>query len=503
MRVRPLPILLLLSLAAPALGTPEEGEPAPVLPPVRVRVTTLGSPRQVTLSAAAALRVVDSSTGEPIEAPGPTLSVSVDAAGLQIGERKAAGVRVDGEGLQIEVGKQRRTYPGALLLTASGGRIGLVNECDLDSYTEGALAAECPASFAPEAIRAMAICARSYSYRKAYLGKTELCDTSHCQNYRGIGGVKPSIAQAVRETAGICALYGGMPIDAVYSTDCGGYTAANEEAWPTAKPVPYLRPVADAPAAEGQPFCSASRWHTWKVALPKARLQALLGSRGEEVTVEALEVTASGRVRKLRLAELPAKVASAEGMDGSAPAPPPAAPKTRTFTGEELRRLLGPDRLRSLRFEIEPAADGVQLSGTGWGHGAGLCQFGANGMAKQGSTCEQILQHYYSGITLGPAPPVPTLPAAVARARGSLYTVLSSRHRRSSRRISRPVTAPSGAATAGQKKPVGTGGAPPAPAAQAPATAPAARSGTAPRRVRSRAAASLPRRAAADPRPGG
>ena len=76
------------------------------------------------------------------------------------------------------------------------------------------------------------------------------------------------------------------------------------------------------------------------------------------------------------------------------------------MTGDQLRRLLGTAVVRSLKFEVRRTEDAVELEGSGWGHGVGLCQFGANGMAKQGIPFDQILTHYYTGIDLAPAPPV-------------------------------------------------------------------------------------------------
>jgi stage II sporulation protein D len=257
----------------------------------------------------------------------------------------------------------------------------------------------------------MAVAARTYSYRKAFLGG-DLCDTTHCQVYRGASGIKPSIHEAVAATAGLCALYDGDVIDAVYSADCGGYTEANENAWKGAKPLPYLRAVEDAPEPQGEAFCAVNRSHQWTLSLPKSRLQALFGKPERAIRVDVLDTSESGRVRKVQLAP---EAASQEPETTAAATM--AARAARLFSGDDWRKALGMANLRSLRFEVRECETGVQLTGQGYGHGVGLCQFGANGMGRQGYAYTDILQHYYTGVSIAPAPPVEEARARVAQKR--------------------------------------------------------------------------------------
>jgi len=387
-------VLLTLSfLAAAGAGLAQPPEEAAPLPPVRVQLTSLGAPRRITVKAAA-LRITGPGSEEDLAAgPGP---VALEASGdmIEIGGRKVAAARVEAALVSVTAGKTTRSYPGAVVLTANAGRLAPVNECSLEEYAAGVLCGECPALFHPEAIGATAVAVRSYSYRRAYLGKVPLCDTTHCQVYLGTGNVRDTIWEAVRATAGIFALHEGRPIDAVYSSDCGGSTEANEVVWKGSKPLPYLRVVEDAPEPEGEPYCTVNRSHGWKLALSDARLQALYGKPAAGLKLTVTEVTESGRARRVQLGP-----AAGENDKG-------AAPETKVFSGEELRRRLGADAAKSLRFEVRETESGVELVGTGWGHGVGLCQFGANGMAKQGATHEEIVRHYYTGVELGPAPPV-------------------------------------------------------------------------------------------------
>jgi SpoIID/LytB domain protein len=78
----------------------------------------------------------------------------------------------------------------------------------------------------------------------------------------------------------------------------------------------------------------------------------------------------------------------------------------KEFTGEQWRRMVGASAVKSLKFAVQETATGVELSGTGYGHGVGLCQFGSNGMGRRGYGFRDILKHYYTGIAIAPAPPV-------------------------------------------------------------------------------------------------
>jgi stage II sporulation protein D len=356
-------------------------------------------------------------------------------------------VRLEADMLTLGEGRTARSYPERLLVSAGTGRLSLVNECSLEAYTQGVLCGECPASFHPEAIKAMAIAVRSYSYRKAFIARAELCDTTHCQVYRGLGSVRSSIRDAVRATAGIVALYDGEVIDAVYCSDCGGYTEGNEDAWRGAKPLPYLRPVEDAPEPHGTPYCAVNRSHTWSLTLPLSRLSALAGKMAPGWKLNLQDFTASGRVRLLgvgpapKLDEMP-KAGPLKDQDpddpGEAPAPETIKPavKTdrsplsalRTFTGEQWRQLLGLSNIKSLLFTVRTTEKGIEIDGRGWGHGVGLCQFGAHGMALHGATCEEILKHYYTGVTLGPAPPPAAASAPAPRRRLSHRPGTGRRH---------------------------------------------------------------------------
>lgn len=385
-------ILIAGALYLPAAATEEEPAASTELPPVRVRLASLGTPGDLVLQPEGPFRILDGS-GAEVSAPAGPLKFTASGSAVKLGEQSSSGFRVEAAAVGVKKADGVRRYPGSLVVSAAGGRLRLENLCSLEDYAAGVLSRECPRLFHSEAIAAIAVAIRSYSYRRAYLSPASrgpLCDTTHCQVYGGLQGVADEHRRAAAATAGQVALHGGQVIEAVYSADCGGITEANEAAWEGARPVPYLRPVLDAPSEGAPAFCAVNRTHQWTVRLPEKEIRALSGDAASELTLAVVELTPGGRARRVKVGAAP------EAMK----------PAGRIFSGGDWRRRLGLSRLRSLKFEVQPVESGVELRGSGYGHGVGLCQFGANGQARAGRGWAEIVAHYYSGVEIGPAPPV-------------------------------------------------------------------------------------------------
>jgi SpoIID/LytB domain protein len=361
---------------------------------------------------------------------------------------EAGSFRLEGEGAEplftVSAGRRARVYPGAVEVVPARGGAGtglrLINEAPIEAYLRGVVAAEGSASFQPEALKALAIAARSYAERNRLRHDPvgELCDTVHCQVYPGVGRVPEKVARAVADTAGVVGLYSGAVIDAVFSADCGGRTRNNEDVWPSRAPIAYLRSVEDRPPAGGPDYCSVYRNHLLRLKLSPLQLGRLVGlstSDPGRVILEGIDRDGSGRVAALRVGAVepqssgqsgvaPRKSTADELEAGEEPLPceqegtrasgraagtaATARPTdTRQITLTQIRRLFG-DQLRGRLADATASADGgLELECRGLGHGVGLCQWGAQGMAlpPYNHTCEEILQHYYRGITLGSAPP--------------------------------------------------------------------------------------------------
>lgn len=263
----------------------------------------------------------------------------------------------------------------------------------LEEYIFGVVGAEMPASFSIEALKAQAVSARTYAAKRlsACGGKpcgrhgADLCsDSTCCQAWRSRDDLMKQwgqnadfyaakINEAVQMTAGVVALYGGKPIDALYFSNSGGATEAAQDVF--GGDVPYLVSVSS-PGEEDSAHYSDSFTYTPKAfvkTLNKAFSKANLKTSDLSGQIAILSRSEGGRVTKLKLGDV-------------------------TITGREFRSALG---LPSADFTITPSKNEVRVDTKGFGHGVGMSQYGANAMAKDGATYAEILQHYYTGITLG------------------------------------------------------------------------------------------------------
>lgn len=291
-------------------------------------------------------------------------------------------------------------YRGDLSIVASGGELEIVDDAPLEEYLCGVLKPEMGSGAPAEALKAQAVAARTYAVRnvgRLFAQGADLDDTTRTQSYLGVDGETPAICLAVSATAGLVMTYDGVPIDAVYSTDCGGETA------PGPADEPYLQPVADPNCAEEPSWTKTYSKDELLKALARSPLTAVTG-----LTSLSIETTdRSGRAAKVKIV----------GADGEA----------REVTGAELRLALGTENLRSTLFTITTADDGtITFTGHGWGHGMGMCQEGAVAMASgtDPATYDRILKHYYTGVAIVPL--TPALASSVGGPRGSAVHEVSS-----------------------------------------------------------------------------
>lgn len=260
---------------------------------------------------------------------------------------------------------------------------------DLETYTLAVLAGEMPASYDLEALKAQAVAARTYAYGKLCGKKcnrhgADVCtDSGHCQAYSdqtarakkwGSNAAKneQKLTKAVSETAGLVILYNGKPIDALFHSTSGGQTEDVENVYSQA--LPYLRSV----QSTGEE--SAPRYQRTMQFSKKAFVQKL---KAENAKVNCTEKNlaksigqpkryASGRVESIVIGK-------------------------QTFTGKQMRALFALD---STNFTIQVTGDNVLIHTKGFGHGVGMSQVGANAMAKEKHGFEEILHHYYTGVTI-------------------------------------------------------------------------------------------------------
>lgn len=268
-----------------------------------------------------------------------------------------------------------------------------VSEVDLEEYVKGVVSSEMPGEFEVEALKAQAVAARTYALSRMEKfnqsgqpdhPKAPLCDTIHCQVYRSkadLETIKSSewmskywrkISQAVEDTNGLVMTYNGKLVDQpLFHSSSGGKTENSEDvfsAW-----VPYLRSV-DSPYEQNAPH------NNEKVEVTVNEMATQLKKRytGYSInksTVKDIQIMArssGGRVERVRIGKL-------------------------TITGRDIREILN---LRSANFKVQISGNKIIFTTIGYGHGVGMSQWGANGMAQNGSNYKEILKHYYQGIEI-------------------------------------------------------------------------------------------------------
>lgn len=273
-----------------------------------------------------------------------------------------------------------RRYRGALELRHRGAGLTAVNIVPVDDYLLSVVPEEMPTDWPAEALKAQSVAARSFALKSRGRHAAEgydLCTTTHCQLYKGIASEKTASTAAVRATRGEVLTYGGQPIEALFHTDSGGMTESSEDVW--GNPIPYLRAVRDTPLGT----------MPWTKTMSKADLEKKLAAKGHNIgRLRAIELTplAVGRAAKDRTTSGRVKAMTVTGTKGSV-----------TLSGTAWRSLLG---LKSTLFSAKLTKDSVTFTGFGAGHGLGISQWGAKRLAETGKSYDDILHHYYTGVTL-------------------------------------------------------------------------------------------------------
>ena len=327
------------------------------------------------------IRVANAETGAAVSVDGPATIRALDALS-----------RVVANG---------RSYRGEMRILVSGDEVIVVNRLPIEDYLRGVVPLEIgerqPAEHA--AVEAQAIAARSYAY--THLASQQRFDvraTVDDQVYGGASAERPVADAAVAATAGQVLRYAGRIADTPYHSTCGGMTAETGEVWTGESGAPYLRRVDDHVPGTRRAYCDISPRYEWTREMTGDEIGAAvtryLRSRGSSQsigTARSLEIetrTPSGRVGTLAIV----------GSSGET-----------TLRGNAIRyalRVAGGELLNSTYFSIEPSGSNAggrrfTLRGRGYGHGIGMCQWGAIGRAREGQDAATILRTYYPGTSVG------------------------------------------------------------------------------------------------------
>ena len=328
-------------------------------------------------------------------------------------ERQSGSMNVTTEGPLVATPLERgalltfngRRYRGELLIYAANRGVVAVNRVAVEDYLRGVVPLEIGERTAAEraAVEAQAVAARSYAY--THLGargqRYDMLSTVEDQVYGGVEVERPLTDVAVAATSGMVLRYGGRIASAPYHSTCGGSTAEPTEIWSGETSAPYLRRVSDRIPGTERYYCDPSPRFTWARemsgdAVTKALDRYLRGRSGNKGSV--------GRVRSVQV-----ESRTPSGRVGVLVIDTDAGP-TR-LRGNEIRYALrgtGGDILNSTYFSVETRGEGesggvatVMIRGGGYGHGVGMCQWGAIGRARAGQDVRAILRTYYPGTSVG------------------------------------------------------------------------------------------------------
>lgn len=268
----------------------------------------------------------------------------------------------------------------------------VVLDIEIEEYIKGVVAGEMPAEFQTEALKAQAVAARTYLlYRlKKNTSNPEqhpeapICSGTHCQVYYSKDMLLEKFSQewfdkywkkienAVDTTMGEILSYDNKVIEPLFHSTSGGKTENSEEVFGTF--MPYLRSV-ESPYEDSSPKLNAS------VSIPIADFIKKLNdeygvndltTKNLKSKISLVEMSEGGKIKSLKISD-------------------------KTLTGREIRSLYN---LNSASFRFIQSKDSIQIITTGYGHGVGMSQYGANGMAAKGYSYEDILKHYYTGVEI-------------------------------------------------------------------------------------------------------
>lgn len=309
----------------------------------------------------------------------PAWSVVDRDSGKSLARIQGRFAELRGEDVRVDL----RPSPSHLRLVATkkGSRfdLQLVGLLTLDDYVHGVVSAEVPKNWPMEALKAQAVAARSFALAKlrerARSGRDWMLEATIMDQVFDHSRKHDLAEAAVRATRGEVLMGPGGVATAHYHADCGGHTDEPRDVWGGGETM-----------GTAQDQCATRPASQWRMVASLSDLANKLKAQGKlsfQTKIASLIVanrTEGGRARDVQMTSLAGDVVK--------------------LSGEELRATLGYMNLRSTKFEVKTFGDRVEFSGRGFGHGTGLCQWGARGLASRGADYRTILRHYYPKLEL-------------------------------------------------------------------------------------------------------
>jgi stage II sporulation protein D len=261
-------------------------------------------------------------------------------------------------------------YSGSIDIWKGDRGLYIINELPLEEYIKDVVAAEVGPEWDMEALKVQAVISRTYALFQKRMNGGSLYQIASSVLHQVYKGKNPDarIAYAVSETKGQILTFNGNLIEALYHSTCGGRTEDPEDVF--GKSYPYLKPV--------ESSCDLSPYSSWSRKIKLEEIEKALNTKAiKEIRVKSF--TSTKRVKQLT-------VKSRFG--------------TSTINATDFRKALGWSRLPSTNFTLSHHGDSILFEGKGFGHGVGLCQWGALKMAREGKDYREILSFFYPGTTI-------------------------------------------------------------------------------------------------------
>jgi len=266
-------------------------------------------------------------------------------------------------------------YRGKVELHNVLGKIYIINVLNIEEYLYSVVPSEMPSSWNIEALKAQAVASRTYSYYHLLKNKSkniyDLDATVNFQVYKGILTETPSSIEAVTSTSGMIMTYNYEPIIAYFHSTSGGKTSDDKDVWPGTD-LPYLESVECT-------YSANSPHYEWTTELTLNEIRDALGRKYKRID----------NIQKISFQKHNDRVIEVTVVHNNG---------TIKLSGNEFRLLFPPQKLKSTYFTAKRENKSLIISGRGWGHGVGMCQWGAKGRSEKGIKFEEILSYYYKDI---------------------------------------------------------------------------------------------------------
>ena len=294
-------------------------------------------------------------------------SISLKSEKVIIKPKNPDSIRING-----------RRFRGDVMLVGKKSGILAINFLNIEDYIKGVLYHEISHYWPIEAIKTQAVVSRTFALYQTMMNKDKEYDLTsdiYSQVYGGRTSERWRTSIAVDKTRGEIIKYQGKILPSFFHATCGGMTEDANNLWNM-----DLAPLKGVVCG----YCSRSPHFNWHASLSIDALKDTLNKSGYKINILkdilVKERNKTSRVTKLEI------ITDAQNLD---------------ISGKDFRNIIGPNVIRSLNFEVKIQGNNAEFQGIGWGHGVGMCQWGAYFMAKRGKKYNEIIKYYYPGVDLG------------------------------------------------------------------------------------------------------